>query len=215
MAANNLQKNYGHLTLRQLNMWQSTCVRCDFAHQLDQRGYGSLQPFLLFKIFVSPQNSWCSSLFMDIHPPNRRNRSSKSMIFLNMFNVLKTASHPHLHNSQHFTVHPQMSVWTSGFLVCWKVFTWIYSAMEEWKLMLKLRPHWIRPFVASHVSFSSIRAWADGCSSPLCMANAGCSSLPVATNKTVSSVSNKLDEQFKFIPEGWKKIPETDMLKIG
>ena len=116
MAANNLQKNYGHLTLRQLNMWQSTCVRCDFAHQLDQRGYGSLQPFLLFKIFVSPQNSWCSSLFMDIHPPNRRNRSSKSMIFLNMFNVLKTASHPHLHNSQHFTVHPQMSVWTSGLL---------------------------------------------------------------------------------------------------
>ena len=129
MAANNLQKNYGHLTLRQLNMWQSTCVRCDFAHQLDQRGYGSLQPFLLFKTLVSPQNSWCSSLFMDIHPPNRRNRSSKSMIFLNMFNVLKTASHPHLHNSQHFTVHPQMSVWTSGFLVCWKVFTWIM----QWK----------------------------------------------------------------------------------
>lgn len=104
MAANNLQKNYGHLTLRQLNMWQTTCVRCDFAHQLDQRGYGSLQPFLLFKTFASPQNSWCSSLFMDIHPPNRRNRSSKSMIFLNMFNVLKTASHPHLHNSQHFTI---------------------------------------------------------------------------------------------------------------
>ena len=85
--------------------------------------------FFTFKTFVSPQNSWCSSLFMDIHPPNRRNRSSKSMIFLNMFNVLKTASHPHLHNSQHFTVHPQMSVWTSGFLVCWKVFTWIM----QWK----------------------------------------------------------------------------------